>query len=69
MPIAQAAKFPYCGTDAATEELLPEPSEAELRVTELEAENQRLRDDLRHLQSAMASAVGLLMPYHRRLNG
>ena len=54
MPIAQAPKIPYCGTDAATEELLPEPSEAELRVTELEAENQRLRDDLRHLQSAMA---------------
>ena len=69
MPSAQPAKLPYCGADAATEELLPEPSEAELRVTELEAENQRLRDDLRHLQSALAAAAGLLMPYHRRLNG
>ena len=54
---------------AATEEPLPEPSEAELRLAELEAENQRLRDDLRHLQSALASAVGLLLPYARRLNG
>ena len=69
MPIAQPAKLPYCGADAATEEPLPEPTEAELRMAELEAENQRLRDDLRHLQSALASAVGLLLPYQRRLNG
>ena len=69
MPTAQPAKLPYCGADAATEELLPEPSKDALRLAELEAENQRLRDDLRHLQSALASAVGLLMPYHRRLNG
>ena len=38
-------------------------------MAELEQENKQLRDDLRHLQSALASAVGLLMPYHRRLNG
>jgi hypothetical protein len=70
MPASQASnKIPYCGADAATEEPLPEPSEAELRVIALETENQRLRDDLRHLQSALASAVGLLLPYHRRLNG
>ena len=62
MPIAQPAKLPYCGADAATEELLPEPSQDALRLAELEAENQRLRDDLRHLQSALASAVGLLLP-------
>ena len=69
MPSAQPAKQPYCGADDPTEEPLPEPTEAELRMAELEAENQRLRDDLRHLQSALASAVGLLLPYARRLNG
>ena len=69
MPIAQAPKIPFAGAEDPAEVLPPQPSEAELRATELEAENQRLRDDLRHLQSAMASAVGLLMPYHRRLNG
>ena len=69
MPTAQPAKLPYCGADAATEELLTEPSQDALRLAELEAENQRLRDDIRHLQSALASAAGLLMPYHRRLNG
>ena len=69
MPASQASnKIPYCNADAATEEPLPDPTEAELRMAELEAENQRLRDDLRHLQSALASAVGLLMPYHRRFN-
>jgi hypothetical protein len=69
MPTAQSPKIPYCGADAATEEPLPEPTEAELRMAELEQENRRLRDDLRRLQSALASAVGLLLPYHRRLNG
>ena len=64
-----ASQTPYCGADAATEEPLPEPTEAELRMVELEQENRQLRDDLRHLQSALASAVGLLLPYHRRLNG
>jgi hypothetical protein len=69
MPTAHPPKIPYCGADTATEELLPEPSDDAMRLAELEAENQRLRDDLRHLQSALASAVGLLLPYHRRLNG
>jgi len=69
MPTAQPTKFPYCGADDPAEELLPEPSQDALRLAELEAENQKLRDDLRHLQSALASAVGLLMPYARRLNG
>ena len=32
MPTAQAPKFPYCGADTATEELLPEPT---ARQTEL----------------------------------
>ena len=68
MPTAQPAKLPYCGADAATEELLPEPSQDAMRLAELEQENRRLRDDLRHPQSALASAVGLLMPYHRRFN-
>ena len=36
MPTAQPAKLPYCGADAATEEPLPEPTEAELRLAELE---------------------------------
>ena len=40
MPTAQPAKLPYCGADAATEEPLPEPTEDELRMAELEAENQ-----------------------------
>jgi hypothetical protein len=45
------------------------PSQDALRLAELEQENRKLRDDLRHLQSALASAVGLLLPYARRLNG
>ena len=70
MPATQASdKLPFAGKDDPAEELLPEPTEAELRMAELEQENRQLRDDLRHLQSALASAVGLLMPYHRRLNG
>ena len=69
MPIAQPPKFPYCGADAATEELLPEPSQDALRLAELEQENRRLRDDLRHLRSALASAAGLLLPYARTGNG
>ena len=55
MPTAQPAKLPYCGADAATEELVPEPSQDAMRLAELEAENQRLRDDLRHLQSVLSS--------------
>ena len=47
-------KIPYCGADAATEEPLPEPTEDALSLAELEQENKRLRDDLRHLQSALA---------------
>ena len=70
MPAAQASnKIPFAGADDPAEELLPEPTEAELRMAELEQENRQLRDDLRNLQSALASAVGLLLPYHRRLNG
>ena len=69
MPTAQPAKLPYCGADAATEQLLPEPDPKAERLAELEAENQRLRDDLRHLQSALASAAGLLLPYARTGNG
>ena len=68
MPTVQPAKLPYCGADAATEELLPEPSQDAVRLAG-QQENRQLRDDLRHLQSALASAVGLLLPYHRRLNG
>ena len=40
MPTAQPAKLPYCGADAANEELLPEPSQDALRLAELEQENQ-----------------------------
>ena len=70
MPTAQPAKLPYCGADAATEELLPEPSQDAYAPGRARSRrNRRLRDDLRHLQSALASAVGLLMPYHRRFNG
>ena len=69
MPIAQPAKIPFAGADDPAEVLLPEPSQDALRLAELEQENRQLRDDLRHLQSALASAVGLLLPYHRRRNG
>ena len=70
MPATQASnKIPFAGADDPAEELLPEPSQDALRLAELEQENRQLRDDLRHLQSALASAVGLLMPYHRRFNG
>ena len=66
---SSGTKQPYCGADDATEESLPEPTDAELRVIELEAENKRLKDDLNHLKAALASAAGLLLPYARRLNG
>ena len=69
MPTAQPAKLPYCGADAANEEVLPEPSQDALRLAELEQENRQLRDDLRHLRSALASAAGLLLPYARTGNG
>ena len=70
MPASQASnKIPYCGADAATEEPLPDPTEAELRMADLEQENRQLRDDLRHLELALASAAALLTPYARRLNG
>ena len=68
MPATQPPKFAYAGADDPSEQL-PEPDPNVVRLAELEAENQRLRDDLRHLQSALASAVGLLLPYHRRRNG
>jgi hypothetical protein len=70
MPASQASnKIPYCGADAATEEPLPDPTEAELRMADLEQEIRQLRDDLRHLRSALASAAGLLLPYARTGNG
>ena len=70
MPIAQASnKIPYVGADDPAEEAVPEPTEAELRMAKLEQENRQLREDLRHLQSALASAAALLTPYARRLNG
>ena len=43
MPTAQPAKLPYCGADAATEELLPSRSQDALRLAELEQENKQLR--------------------------
>ena len=46
MPATQASdKLPFAGKDDPAEELLPEPTEAELRVAELEQENRQLRDD------------------------
>ena len=69
MPTAQPAKLPYCGADAATEELLPEPSQDAMRLAELEQENRDLRHQLKCLQSAVVSAAGLLQPYVTRLNG
>ena len=56
MPTAQPAKLPYCGADDPAEVLLPEPTEAELRMAELEQENRRLRDDLRHLAANRLTA-------------
>jgi hypothetical protein len=44
MPATQASdKLPFAGKDDPAEELLPEPTEAELRVAELEQENRQLR--------------------------
>ena len=68
MVATQPTKFAYAGADDPSE-ALPEPDPNVVRLAELEQENRQLRDDLRHLRSALASAVGLLMPYHRRLNG
>ena len=68
MPMAPATnKIPYVGADDPSE-VLPEPDPKAERLAELELENKKLRDDLCHVQSALASAVGLLLPYHRRLS-
>ena len=60
-------KLAYCGRESMLE--IPEPPKDSQRVVELEAENAELRRQVKCLQSALASAAGLLMPYARRLNG
>ena len=69
MPSAQAQKIPFCGADSATEDLLPEPSDAELRVIELETELATLRQEVTHLRCALRAAATVLAPYNNRLNG
>lgn len=63
-------KAPYCGQASATEQLLSDdPSEDELARQRLERENIELRDQVRHLQSALEIAGRVLQPYFYRLNG
>jgi hypothetical protein len=62
-------KLAYCGRDSVYEIPPPEPSKEAVRLAEVEAENQDLRHQVKCLQSALASAAGLLMPYARRING
>ncbi len=62
-------KVAYCGRDSLYEVPPPEPSKKAVRLAELEAENQDLHPQVKCLQSALASAAGLLMPYARRVNG
>ena len=70
MPTTQASdKLPFAARMILPRSCCLSLAEAALRLAELEQENRQLRDDLRHLQSALASAVGLLLPYASRLNG
>ena len=70
MPTAQPAKLPYCGADAATEELLPEPSQDALTPRRARAgKSDSYAMICATCSQPWPSAVGLLLPYHRRLNG
>jgi hypothetical protein len=62
-------KIPYIGYQALYEAVLPEPSEDALARQRLELENQHLRDEVKHLRSALATAGRVLEPYFSRLNG
>jgi len=62
-------KQAYCGRQSMLEIPPPEPSKEAVRLTELEAENHELRHQVRCLQSALASAAGLLLPYSRKISG
>ena len=66
---APSDKQAYVGREAMLEIPQPEPSKEAQRVKELEAENRDLRHQVKCLQSALASAAGLLMPYARKVNG
>ena len=68
MPRRQS-RIPYIGADSATECLLPDPSEAELKVIELETELTTLRQEVTHLRCALRAAATVLAPYSNRLNG
>lgn len=70
MPRRQpSSRIPYVGFDSLGEELLPNASETELRVIELETEVTTLRQEITHLRCAMKAAATVLAPYSNRLNG
>jgi hypothetical protein len=64
-----SSKITYTGYEALHEELWPDPTESEIERERLEAENRHLRDEVKHLRSALATAGRVLEPYISRLNG
>jgi hypothetical protein len=50
----------------ATEELLPEPTQAEIELQRLTDENAQLRLQIKHLQGALKIAANVLQPYFTR---
>ncbi len=69
MPVRQSAKIGYVGRESLTEGLLPNPTEDQIERERLEAENSQLRDELKYLRSALATAGRILQPYFAKLNG
>jgi hypothetical protein len=67
MPRRQS-RIPYVGAEALMEELIPELSEDAAARERLEREDVELRDQVRHLQSALQIAARVLQPYYSREN-
>jgi hypothetical protein len=65
---ARQPRIAYVGRESLMEELTPDPSEDAVARERLERENAELRDQVRHLQSALQIAARVLQPYYSREN-